>query len=330
MITDIATNPDGRKILGVSLSFGGLNANFLNIGACLQELRLDGWAHGLVLGHPDPAFYLDNLDYLGTIVGPVANRIAYGRADIDGAQHRFDQNTAAGHTLHGGAQGSARRVWRLGDHGDNFVEFHDDLPDGLMGFPGNRRVTVRYSLLENATLDLQIFATTDAPTLCALAQHSYFTLTNAGQLGDHDLMVAAQSYLPVDETLIPTGDVRPVADSRFDFRAPRPLAAEDIDHNFCLSNQQMPLRDVAELHGIQTGLSMHLATTEAGLQVYTGRGLDQTRTLGHHSQPYRAGSGIALEAQNWPDAANHASFPSPLLLPGERYFQHTQFRFLCT
>jgi aldose 1-epimerase len=169
-------------------------------------------------------------------------------------------------------------------------------------------------------------AETDAPTLCNLAHHSYFNL-GGETISDHLLKVDAESYLPVDDELIPTGEERPVAGTRFDFRTSAPVRqAHPVDHNFCLSRERRPLRSVAWLENPATGVGLELRTTESGLQVYDGAKIN-VDLPGLTGQSMRAHAGIALEPQVWPDANHHPGFPQAVLRPGERYAQQTQYIF---
>jgi aldose 1-epimerase len=304
----------------------GLAATFTDLGAVLCDLRLEGHAPSLVLGLADRDHYPEFSNYMGATAGRMANRIGGARFSLDGRTHRTDPNFLGRHTLHGGAAGTGRRVWRVDAHEADRLRFCLDLDDGEMGFPGALRVTAAFRCDPNATLHLTYEATCDAPTLCNFAHHSYWCLDSGPTLADHVLTVAADRYVPVDEEMIPTG-LASVDGTRFDYRAGRPLPADGLlDHNLCLSDDRVALREVARLRSAASGVEMRLATTEPGLQVYDGAKL-ATPVPGLDSRTYRAHAGVALEPQVWPDAPNQPGFPSAVLRPGETYRQITEFSF---
>lgn len=330
-ILHFGTMPDGAPVEAVEIAGGGLTARFLTWGAVLQDLRLAGHAPALVLGFPDLPDYLAHSRYFGATAGRCANRIAQGEATIDGETFRFDRNFRGGHTLHGGADGCGKRLWDLADHDASSARLEIVLEDGHMGFPGRLAISARFHLSGDGGLDIEYAARTDKPTLCNIAHHSYFALDDSGTVLDHDLRVEADTYTPVDEDLIPTGEVAPVAGTRFDFRRARPIRREDgsgpvIDQNFCTAGERGPLRPVARLSSRASGVRMDVATTEPGLQVFDGAPLD-VPVPGLDGRVMGSFAGIALEPQVWPDAPNHPDFPSAILRPGETYRQHTRFVF---
>ncbi|WP_347268713.1 aldose epimerase family protein [Paracoccus sp. (in: a-proteobacteria)] len=315
--------PDGREVEAVSLRAGGLGATVLTLGAIVQDLRLDGIAHSLVLGCPEPGDYLGAGRYLGAIVGRFANRIAGGRFAIDGQDYQCDLNFRGRHTLHGGTEGTDVQIWCIEALAADRVTLALSLPDGHMGFPGAMRITAGISLTADA-LRFDLSATATRPTPCSLAHHGYFDLDGLGDIRGHSLTIAAEHYLPVDDDLIPTGRITPVGGSRFDFRQPRVIGAEGHDHNFCLSCGPRALRPVARLCG-QGGLAMTVATTAPGLQLYDGAHLcDVPGPEGRRHGPH---AGLALETQAWPDAPNRSEFPNVILRPGASHCQTTIYRF---
>ena len=195
-----------------------------------------------------------------------------------------------------------------------------DLPDGEGGFPGNRRITARFTLIAPATLHLSVTTSTDAPTLINVANHSYWNLDGSQSLAGHRLRIAADHFLPTTADFTPTGEIAAAAGTMHDFRTPREIAPENpaFDTNFCLSQRRQPLRDVLWLTGSE-GVEMTVATTEPGLQIYDAR--DARRPGGP------AYEGLAIEAQGWPDAPNHPDFPPITLAPGETCRQETRFSF---
>lgn len=311
--------PDGQDVYSFELTGGGLTARVLTWGGVLQDLRLAGVPYSLVLGFPDLNSYLHSKAYIGGNVGRFANRIAQGRASIAGQTYQLDTNFLGKHLLHGGTAGADRQVWTVTTHAETTLSLQLVLTDGHMGFPGELTVELHYRLLPTASLEVEFIATTSAPTLCNFAHHSYFNLDDAGSIQNHQLQIAANHYLPVDAEAIPTGEIAAVANTAFDFRELTPINWQQAqyDHNFCTADSKQVLRPVAYLQG-QTGVSMTLATTEPGLQFYDGKYLDGG---------FAAHAGLALEPQAWPDAPNHAHFPSAELLPGQVYRQVTHYRF---
>ncbi len=306
----------GAVVDRITLTNTHITATLLTYGCALQSLRLAGVPHDLTLGSGTLAHYEGPMCYHGTLVGPVANRLTRAAAPIDGQMVQFAPNEATGNLLHGGAHGIQTRIWTVADLTDSAVTLTLDLPDGDGGFPGNRHISARFSVTDT-TLRMHITATTDAPTLMNLAQHSYWNLNGTETWAGHTLRIAADSYLPITADLLPTGHAQPLADTPLDFRLARSIATGNpaLDTCFCLT--PAPLRDVLWLTGDH--LRMTLATTEPGLQVYDGmRGIRP----GHG--PYE---GLAIEAQGWPDAPNQPGFPSITLAPGQTYRQTTTWRF---
>lgn len=319
--------PDGGEVQLLTVRGGGLTANILNYGAVLQDLRLAGHPYPLVLGLDDLSSYLDNSPYLGATVGRCGNRIRDGHLELGGMTHRLDRNLHRKHTLHGGSAGTGRRLWEIRSVSEDRVSLGIVLEHGDMGFPGQLDATIEFALLAGGVLDIVIEAESDADTLCNLVHHSYFNLDGSDSISDHLLCVDADSYLPVDHDLIPTGEVKPVDGTRFDCRSFRPLPQiMPVDHNFCLSRSRGELRPVARLKSAASKVEMGIRTTEPGLQVYDGAYIDG-ELRGLTGRPMRAHAGIALEPQVWPDANHHAHFPQAVLRAGDRYRQHTQFVF---
>lgn len=292
----------------------------------MQDLRLAGHAGPLVLGYPELTPYLENTDYFGATVGRYANRIREGAAVIDGRRYLLDRNTPQGHHLHGGAAGTAAKNWRVSETSATHVSFKTLLAEGHMGFPGALEVQVTYRLLPAQTMEVEITAQTDAPTLCSFAHHSYFNLGNTPTIEGHRLRIEADAYLPVDTDTLPTGEVADVAGTALDFRAGAHLGENDrFDHNLCLAPARRGLTRVAQLEG--AAVTLTLATTEPGLQVYTADGIAAGGAVGLDGAAYGPRAGIALEPQLWPNAPNHPQFPSAMLRPGETYRQVSRYRY---
>ena len=295
----------------------------LTWGAILQDVRLAGVGHSLTLGSEDLGAYLDPMAYFGAIVGPVANRVSGAGFALDGQRFALEANEGP-NTLHSERTGTHAQVWSVAEHSGASLTLALDLPDRLGGFPGNRQIEARYDL-EGATLRLSLRATSDAPTVMNLANHSYWNLDGSEDTSEHLLQIETDQWLALDEANLPTGEVEDVAGTRFDLREGRVLE-DAFDHNFCLSVQQQALRPVAWLTGA-AGVGFEMATTEPGLQVYTADGLSTGVFAGHRGTPYGSRAGVALEAQGWPDAPNRPAFPSVRLEPGQTYAQTTEWRF---
>ncbi len=294
-----------------------LSASIIGYGAALQAVRLAGTAHSLCVGYPSVEDYPKRGGCAGAIVGRVANRLGHGRAVIGGTEYRIDRNEGAKHTLHGGKDGLGQRVWQVVETGEHFVTLEVQDPDGANGFPGTLTARARYEIRPGGILRLTLEARTDAPTLCNLAPHPYFNLDGDGDARRQSLWVDAETVLAVDADTVPTGAHLAVADAGLDHREARPIieSGAAYDHNYCLSTDRVALRPVARLVGARSGVAMEVRTTEPGLQIYDGAGLDT---------PY---AGIAMEPQGWPDAPNHAGFPDITLRPGDVSRQVTEFAF---
>lgn len=320
MISDFGTTAGGERVQAVRLSDGGLSATLLTWGSVLQDVRLAGIDRGLTLGSDRLEDYQGAMKHHGCLVGPVVNRITGAKAVIEGQEYRFPANQDGTITLHGGGQGLHLMVWTLADHGPAHAVMTAALPHLAAGFPGNRRFTARWEVLPPATLRLTVTAETDAPTLINLANHSYWNLDGTPTWAGHTLRIAADRWLPATPAFTPKGPVLPVAGGPMDFRRGQTITPgrPDLDTCLVLSDTRQPLRDVLWLTG-QSGVSMTLATTEPGVQVYDGR---KAIRPGHG--PYE---GLAIEAQFWPDAPNHPHFPSILLRPGLPWEQVTEWRF---
>lgn len=308
----------------ISLQSGRLGAKILTLGAIVQDLRMEGVDHPLVLGSADVANYLGAARYFGAIVGRFANRLGGARFTLDDKTYHTDPNFRDCHTLHGGADGVDAHIWQVQSLAPDRATLALSLPDGHMGFPGEMQIAAEVALIENG-LSFTLSARTDAPTVCSLAHHGFFDLDGRGDIRNHSLMIAAEHYLPVNDDLIPTGEIRPVAEGDFDFRSSRRIGSAGYDHNFCLSDGQRPLRQVATLTG-ESGLSMHVETTACGLQFYDGAYMHEVPGL--DGRRYGPHAGLALETQHWPDAPNQPGFPNAVLRPGQDHSETTVYRFV--
>lgn len=343
------TLPDGRTVEAIHMAAETVRATVLTYGATLQCLETPD-RHGrwddVVLGHDDLAPYVDRPNYLGVTVGRFANRIRDGRFKLDGVSHQLTCNDGR-QSLHGGCGGFDKRLWMLEETGADdvaaFVRLGLVSPHGDQGYPGELRVAVTFRLTSAGELIIDYEARSDRPTVVSLTNHALFNLSGARTLRsalDHELTLAADAFTPVDARLIPTGEIRPVIGTVFDFTQARPLgrSARDsrepqiligrgYDHNFALRGGRSPdPKPAARLYDPLSGRGLDLATTEPGVQLYTGNFLDGT-LAGKHGQLYRQGDGIALEMQTFPDAPNRPEYPSARLDPGQVYRQTTVHRF---
>ena len=312
----------------------GLTAKWISLGATLAELHVPdrhGVAADVVLGFDDESGYSTGANqHFGCTTGRYANRIQAGRFTLDGVEYKLAINNGPNH-LHGGSDRALDKVeWQMEPLPDERgVRFAYTSPDGEESFPGNLDLVVTYTLTEENAFRIDYRATTDRPTIVNLTNHSYFNLAGHGteSVLDHELRVDADSYTPVDDTSIPTGEIESVNGTPFDFRQRRRVgdrigeliesAAGGYDHNFVLNNQDGKLREVAELYEPTSGRLMRVATDQPGVQVYTGNGLSGQQ--GKAGRKYAKRSAICLETQKFPDSPNQPAFPSTVLRRGETY-----------
>jgi aldose 1-epimerase len=343
-VTIFGTLPDGSEIREARLATAsGCEARILELGATLRDLAVPlqgGALQGVVLGFETLETYEGHSHHAGAIVGRCANRIAQGRFSLDGVSYQLALNEKGKHSLHSGPDGFGRRPWRIVEHAPDQVVLALFSPAGDQGFPGALTLWCRYQLREPATLALELIATTDATTIVNLAHHPYFNLDGSEDARDHELMIAADFITPADRELIPTGEIVCVAGTPYDFRAMRPLRprpsgaakAFGYDTNFVLRRAGVAgasgavLAHAATLASPRSGLALELWTSAPGLQLFDGHDM-AFAALGLGGRRYGEGAGIALEAQHFPDSANHAHFPSTALRPGEIWRQRTEYRF---
>jgi len=312
-------------------------------GGIITALRVPGRSGSIddvVLGFDRLDDYLNDHPYFGAIVGRYANRIARGRVSIDGLPCQLTTNDGPNH-MHGGARGFDAFVWDAEPApGAAAVRFWRLSPDGEEGYPGNLQVQVTYTLTDGNELLVEYVATTDAPTVVNLTQHTYFNLAGqgAGDILGHELMLDADHYTPAGDAQIPTGELAPVSGTPFDFRRPTRIGsriaaadpqlrtARGYDHNWVLNRAGAGLHLAARVIDPVTGRTLEVRTTEPGVQFYSGNLLDGS-LAGKAGVRYRARTGFCLETQHFPDSPNQPAFPSTVLRPGDLFRSTTTFTF---
>lgn len=319
------------------LRSASVSVEIISLGCVIKSIKTadrSGQSADIVLGFDDIEGYFSNPRYFGAVVGRVANRISKGHFVIDEKEYKLAINNGP-NALHGGLKGFDKAVWST-EAVDNGVKLSHSSPDGDEGYPGNLKVSVTYTL-EKSTLSVLYHAQTDHTTPINLTNHSYFNLAGEGtpDIYDHEVTISAESYLPVDDTVIPTGEVKPVEKTPFDLRKPvilgfrlKELSGPGFDHNFCLYLPgEPPLeRKCARVVHPGTGRVLEVSTTQPGVQFYTSNFLDGS-VKGKGGAAYSKHSAFCLETQNWPDAVNQPHFPDALLRPGETYSHTTRFTF---
>jgi aldose 1-epimerase len=333
---------DGETVKLFTLINGnGLTAKVTNWGAGLVEMHTpdrDGDLADVTLGFDRLYPYFGRHPYLGVTTGRFANRIAHGRFTLDGVTYTLETNSGP-HHLHGGTKGFDQCLWQSTRiPGERAVRFTYTSPDGEQGYPGTLNVTVTYVLTDANELRIDYEAVTDKATIVNLTNHAYWNLTGAGDgnIFDHELMLCASRFLPVDEASIPTGTIDPVDGGPMDFTRRKPIAKHfaemdgtpgGYDHNFVLDQSEPGAMTLAaELYDPKSGRVMTVSTTEPGIQLYTGNYLNGSVT-GKGGKAYCKHSGLCLETQHFPDSPNQPHFPSTVLRPGEIYRTTTVHRF---
>jgi len=322
----------------------GVEVKAMNYGGIILSIRVPdrkGQLGDIVLGHETLEGYIPNPPFLGAIVGRYANRIAGGTFTLDGKAYNLPKNDGP-NTLHGGIDKTFNKVVWDGEplKGKTGVAFTYISKDGEEGFPGNLKVKVTYTLTNDNELVIEYEATTDKATPINLSQHSYFNLAGEGtsDILNHEIMVNADRFTPVDKNLIPTGELRPVKGTPFDFTTPTKIGARiddnydqlvlghGYDHNWVLNRTGDGLTLAARVYEATSGRVLEVSTTQPGVQFYTGNFLDGTVT-GKQGHVYKRRYGFCLETQHFPDSPNHPDFPSTILKPGETFRSKTVFKF---
>ena len=344
------TMPDGRPVTAITLSNDNkLQVRVISLGATLQSVMApdrNGKFDDIVLGYSDLKGYLANASYFGASVGRFANRIARGRFTLDGKSYQLPINNGA-NSLHGGTVGFGQVLWTVvavKSGPDASVTLRYVSPDGDQGYPGQLTATATYSLNARNELSLDYRATTDKPTIVNISNHAYWNLAGEGSghsILDQLLTMPADAYTPVDDTQIPTGELRSVTGTPFDFRKAKAIGRDirdgrddqlligrGYDHNWVIGKAPVANpRPVARVEDPVSGRVLEMSSTQPGLQFYSGNFLDGS-VVGKKGHIYRQGDGLALEPQLFPDTPNRPDFGSARLDPGQTYENRIVYRFL--
>ena len=330
---------DGKNVYLYELTnANGLSMKVTNYGGIITELMVpdrDGKTADIVLGYENLDKYIEATPYFGALIGRYGNRIAKGKFSLDGVEYTLAQNNNENH-LHGGAKGFDKVVWdceitQTDDSvGLKFTYLSKDMEEG---YPGNLSCIVIYTLTNNDELKIEYEGETDKATVINLTHHSYFNLGghDSGDILEHQLMLTAGNFTPVDAGLIPTGEIKSVKDTPMDFTTPTAIGARidkvkgGYDHNYVLNNSSGSLALAAEVYEPKTGRVLEIFTTEPGIQFYSGNFLDGSNK--GKGAVYNKHNGFCLETQHFPDSPNKPDFPSVVLKPGEKYTHLTVHKF---
>ncbi|MBT4139329.1 MAG: galactose mutarotase [Candidatus Latescibacteria bacterium] len=336
------TTTDGQDITQFTLTnSNNCQVKIITYGAIVTSITVpdrNGQMADVVLGHDTLEGYQNTPAYLGAVVGRYGNRIRNGQFELNGQTYTLATNNGPNH-LHGGLQGFDKMVWQAEvDEPTQSVRLTHTSQSGHEGYPGTLTAQVTYTLTDNNALQIKYHATTDQPTIVNLTNHSYFNLAGQGTIVDHTLKLNASHFTPVDDTLIPTGELRPVQKTPFNFTTPIRIGdridANDeqirqgggYDHNWVLDAWDQSLKEIAMLRAPHSGRTMTVSTTEPGVQFYTGNFLDGS-VVGKGDQTYNKRTGLCLETQHFPNSPNQPNFPSTTLNPGEEYRSETVYTF---
>lgn len=338
-----APSPKGDITLVKIINNNGATVVLSTLGAGIVEVDVpdaNGKMENVVLGYANPADYIADGPCAGKVPGRYANRIAKGHLVVDGKAYKLPINNGPNH-LHGGPEGFQNQIWDITFTGDNFVEMRYHAADGEQGYPGNLTAVVRYLWTDDNTLELEMSATTDAVTVVNLTNHAYWNLAgqNSGSVLEHIMKLNASRYLPTDDTLIPTGEIAPVAGTPMDFTTPKELGRDikadfpalkygkGYDNCWVIDNYTPgKVQEVAVLADSVSGRVLTVLTDQPGVQVYTGNWLAGS-PKNKEGRSYNDYDGVAIECQDFPDAPNKPVFPSTQLEPDVEYRRRIIFKF---
>tara|TARA_B100001057_G_scaffold478882_1_gene549838 strand:+ start:10715 stop:11857 length:1143 start_codon:yes stop_codon:yes gene_type:complete len=323
----------------------GMEFSAINFGGIITSWKAAdryGNYEDVVLGFNNISQYEEESPYFGAIIGRYANRIAKGKFSLNQEDFALATNNGENH-LHGGLKGFDKVIWDVTEvvsDSTSSLVFTYTSKDMEEGYPGNLNAQVTYTLDNDDKLTVKYEATTDKTTIINLTQHSYFNLSSAlnKNILDHEIVINSDSFLPVDSTLIPTGEIKSVNQTPFDFRQPRKIGDQisdqniqlsygnGYDHSWVINNQNQGIRFVASAYEPESGRVLEIFSDQPGLQFYSGNFLDGTiKSKSGHVYEFR--SGFCLETQHYPNSPNEKSFPSVILKPGEKYSTTTEFKF---
>jgi len=336
--------PDGTGVDAFTLrNANGVEVQILNYGGIVTSFKVpdkDGKFGDIVLGYDNLEGYLQKSPYFGALVGRYGNRIAKGKFTLDGKEYTLAVNNGP-NALHGGLKGFDKVIWnakvRASPEGPG-LELEYTSKDGEEGYPGNLKVTAVYTLTHDNSLKLEYTATTDKDTVVNLTQHSYFNLAGRGDVLNHVVAINTDKFLPVDETMIPTGEIKSVAGTPFDFRKPTAIGArindddeqlklaKGYDHCYVFTKPIGELTKMARITEPTSGRVLEIFSTDPGLQFYTGNHLDGS-TIGKGGWKYEPRNAFCMEPQHFPDSPNKPQFPSVVLKPGQVYQHTVEYKF---
>lgn len=335
---------EGEDVIKYTLTnASGIKVEILNLGGIINSIFApdrDGNIADVVLGFNKPEQYINNTAYLGAVIGRIGNRIAKGKFSLNNKEYNLYLNDGPNH-LHGGKKGFDKRIFNCTPIGDNALELSLVSPDGEENYPGTVDVKVTYSLSDDGKLAINYIAHSDSDTVLNLTNHAYFNLAghDSGDVLNHELMINADKFTPVDGTLIPTGELRSVENTPMDFRTLKKIGlgiadkyeqivfGNGYDHNYVLNTNGDLSQLCSEVYEPASGRVMKVYTTKPGVQFYSGNFLNGTET-GKGGKPYKRNAGLCLETQFFPNAINTPEFESGILKAGEEYNHTTIYQFL--
>ncbi|PRX46859.1 aldose epimerase family protein [Salegentibacter salegens] len=341
---DYGTTGDGEKVAQYTLTNdNGMEVKIITYGGRITSLKApdkNDEFENVVLGFNSLEQYTKDNPFFGALIGRFGNRIAKGKFTLDGEEYTLAQNDGQNH-LHGGEKGFDKVVWTVDDASANSISLSYISEDMEEGYPGKLETTVVYTLTDDNALDVDYKATTDKTTVVNLTQHAYFNLSGnfSETILDHKIEINADEFLPVNETLIPTGELKEVAGTPFDFREAKTVEqhieeknqqlkrGQGYDHCWVLNQQDSGMRFAASAYHEESGRMLEVHTNEPGIQFYSGNFLDGTLPQANGEGNYGHRSGFCLETQHYPDSPNQEGFPSVVLKPGETYSSKTSFKF---
>ncbi len=341
---DYGTTADGENVEQYTLANkNGMEVKIITYGGRITSLKApnkNDEFENVVLGFDSLEEYTKDNPFFGALIGRFGNRIANGKFTLDGEEYTLAQNDGQNH-LHGGEKGFDKVVWTADDASANSLSLSYISEDMEEGYPGNLETTVVYTLTDDNALEVDYNATTDKKTVINLTQHAYFNLSGdfSETILDHEIEINADEFLPVNETLIPTGELKDVAGTPFDFREAKTVeqhiedkneqleSGKGYDHCWVLNEQDSGMRFAASAYHEESGRMLEVHTDEPGIQLYSGNFLDGTLPQADGEGNYGHRTGFCLETQHYPDSPNQEGFPSVVLKPGETYSSKTSFKF---